>query len=456
QKISIKTLKGEQFEVEVEIDDEISVVKTKVTGVRADIPAARQKLIHAGKVLKDDATLRSSGVAENDFIVCMLTKEVAPKVSLPPSRAGRRALTMCSLPGSPPTPAPAPAVAPVPVSVAAPPTPATTAVAPPAPPAGKTTARTGAAPAAAPAAPAQFEDPAALQQLLDMGFPEQECRAALRAAFGNSGVAVEYLMSGIPPQVQQEQQQQQQAPSPGGVPAAPMGGAASGDALDGLRRHPQLNMLKRLVQENPAALGRVLEAIGQQNPELLQAIHADQPAFLALMNEPIVEEPAGGVAPAAGGLPDMGGAGAAGGMRNPAELLQMLMSLPEEMRGQASAALGMTPEQLQGFTQMLSSLPPDQLQQMMAGMGGAGGGGGGSGQNVIRLTEEEMASVTRLTELGFDQQDAAAAYLACDKNEALAANLLLEGWQAGGDGGDMMDMGGDGGDDFGGDDNMYS
>lgn len=272
-----------------------------------------------------------------------------------------------------------------------------------------------------------------------MGFPEEECRAALRAAFGNSGVAVEYLMNGIPPQVQQ---------SSGGASASVSG--TTGGSMDELRRHPQLNMLKRLVQENPAALGRVLEAIGQQSPQLLQAIHADQPAFLALMNEPIVEDRAESSQTPGGGLPGMGGAGAPGGMRNPAELLQMLMALPEETRGQAAASLGMTAEQLQGFTQMLSSLPPEQLQQMMAGMGG---GAGGAGANVIRLTEEEMASVTRLTELGFDQQDAAAAYLACDKNEALAANLLLEGWQAGGDGGDMMDMGGDG---FDGDDNMYS
>jgi UV excision repair protein RAD23 len=44
----------------------------------------------------------------------------------------------------------------------------------------------------------------------------------------------------------------------------------------------------------------------------------------------------------------------------------------------------------------------------------------------IRLNEEEMAAVDRLTEMGFDRADAAQAFLACDKNEALAANLLMD------------------------------
>ena len=79
------------------------------------------------------------------------------------------------------------------------------------------------------------------------------------------------------------------------------------------------------------------------------------------------------------------------------------------------------------------SMPPQALAQMAAQMGGAGGGGAGGaggappGGHVIQLTAEEMESVNRLTALGFDRNEAAQAFLACDKNEALAANLLMDG-----------------------------
>ncbi len=204
---------------------------------------------------------------------------------------------------------------------------------------------------------------------------------------------------------------------------------------------------------------QVLESIGKQNPALLQAIHANQAGFLALMNEPIVQQAAG--APAHqhhthqqqdgyGDEGDMDTDMGAGGMPNPLQLMQMLQQMPEAQRNQAAAQLGLSAEQLQQFTQMMATMSPQQLQQMMAGAGAGRAGGPGAG-NVIRLSEEEMASVNRLMELGFSQQDAAAAFLSCDKNEALAANLLLEGgWQGGA--GDDYEGGGDYGGDYGGDD----
>jgi hypothetical protein len=76
-----------------------------------------------------------------------------------------------------------------------------------------------------------------------MGFPESEARAALLASNGNPGVAIEFLMSGMP------------------IPAPPAA-QENPSELDQLRHHPQINHLRSLLQQNPEAIGQVLEAIG--------------------------------------------------------------------------------------------------------------------------------------------------------------------------------------------------
>ena len=45
---------------------------------------------------------------------------------------------------------------------------------------------------------------------------------------------------------------------------------------------------------------------------------------------------------------------------------------------------------------------------------------------VGNLPEEDEAAVTRLESLGFAREQAAEAYLACERNEMLAANFLMD------------------------------
>eukprot|EP00985_Skeletonema_marinoi_P029422 scaffold27810_cov153-Skeletonema_marinoi.AAC.2 len=432
---------------------------------KSELPAANMKLIHSGKVLKDDATIESCNIKPSDFLVVMIAK------------AKKTAAAAAAAPKEEVKPAAAPAAPTAAASTAAS---TTTTAAAPAPSA--TTTESSSA--------ADDEFPTeVINNLKALGFPESDCRACLRASNGNPDVAVEFLMNGIPP----------------GISAAAAAGSSSAGAssssattttgtgaLEALRHHPQFNDLKRLVQTNPNMLSAVLQQIGQQQPELLQAINANQAEFLQMMNEPVGTGGSGGSggavnpAPAAGANnnnPFSGSSGSSAaaasnagmppGMEalgNPAQLAAMLQSMPPQEQHAMASMMGMTVDQLQQTAQMISAMPQEQVQQymnmamqgaggpgmgglggMMGGAGGMGGGGGGAGAQVLRLSEEEMAAVNRLTEMGFDRAAAAQAYLACDKNEALAANLLMDGGFAD-FGDDGADMGGGGG---GGDDDMY-
>ena len=52
-------------------------MKEKIFAERSDFVVDRQKLIHSGKVLKDTSTVEEIGIKESEFLVCMVTKEVA-------------------------------------------------------------------------------------------------------------------------------------------------------------------------------------------------------------------------------------------------------------------------------------------------------------------------------------------------------------------------------------------
>jgi UV excision repair protein RAD23 len=57
-------------------------LKQKIQDSKPDFSVDKQKLIHSGKVLKDSQTIAEIGMKDTDFIVCMVSKEAAAKVSL--------------------------------------------------------------------------------------------------------------------------------------------------------------------------------------------------------------------------------------------------------------------------------------------------------------------------------------------------------------------------------------
>ncbi|KIX96792.1 uncharacterized protein Z520_07512 [Fonsecaea multimorphosa CBS 102226] len=372
-KLSFRDLKQQKFTIDAEPSDTIAQVKEKIAAEKG-WESSQQKLIYAGKVLADANTVESYKIEEKGFIVCMISK---PKTTPAPKS------------GSPSTPAPSTSTSTS--TPAAPVAPqsnqSTTASNQPSTP---TPAQSVAAPAAA-AGPG-FNDPSAflmggrneatIREMEAMGFPRPEIDRALRAAFFNPDRAIEYLLSGIPDNIQAEQRQatpgapaanpasppapQPAQPAPVAAPAgdepinlfeaaaqagrpaggrrAPAAAAGQGGAatnMDFLRNSPHFQQLRQFVQQQPAMLEPILQQLAEGNPELAQMIGSNQDQFLQLLAEDAQD-----------------------------------------------------------------TLPPGATQ--------------------IHVTEEERDAIERLCRLGFPRDQVIQAYFACDKNEELAANFLFE------------------------------
>lgn len=250
--IIIKTLKAQRHNLEVVLDQNVAALKTQIETQLSLGKAEAMKLIHHGKVLKDDQVLSSIGLKEGDFVVLMTTKK---KKAAKPAAA-----TTQPQPTQPPA-----------ASTSA--TQPSTSTAPPASTSSNTESSGAMSGASALVPPAQVND--AVRNLTGMGFPEPEVRAALAAAFNNPDRAVEYLINGIPESARQAVRPPQPAAPPTG--AAPSSGATGGTGAAppsmAMGGNAVANILQTLLQ-HPNLLNLVLQEINSFRPQEYQAIVA--------------------------------------------------------------------------------------------------------------------------------------------------------------------------------------
>ncbi|EHA22422.1 hypothetical protein CBS63078_5989 [Aspergillus niger] len=360
-KLTFKDLKQQKFVIDAEPSETVGQVKEKISKEKGwEVP--QLKLIYSGKILQDDKTIESYNIEEKGFIVCMVSKPKATSSGTSSQAPSTPSRAVTSTPAAPPAPAPS----------AASTTPAVPST--PSPAAAGTSQAQGSA----------FNDPSALlsgtqseavvAQMEAMGFARSDVNRAMRAAFFNPDRAIEYLLNGIPENIQQEQQQQaaaasapqsaapESAPSAGddepvnlfeaaaqagGQEGGGRGARAAGGAelpsLEFLRNNPHFQQLRQLVQQQPQMLEPILQQVAAGNPQIAQLIGQNEEQFLQLLSEEPDDDEA---------------------------------------------------------------LPPGTTQ--------------------IHVTEEERDAIERLCRLGFSRDLVIQAYFACDKNEELAANYLFE------------------------------
>ena len=365
---------------------DVGAVKAKVRESQGYGGEENVVLVHKGKVLTDDATLESVGVTEESFVVVMVQKpKAAPKPKPAPA-------------ATTPTPTPTTATAPTPATATATATPAAaveTATAPaPAAPAAETAsanATEGSAPAASgPGLVSGAELEAVVTQIMTMGFERDQVLKALRAAFNNPDRAVEYLLTGIP-----------EAPAAPEAPAP----AAQAEAMEAAMGQPPSvgGAAATPASIGAGALNLFPEGIpniegGQDGDGHMLDFLRDNPQFQAI--RVMVQG-------------------------NP-QILQPMLAELQRQNPQLYHLINANQEE---FLALLNEPLPDNIQEIMADFGGEGGvpelDGEGEGDVQIELTAEERNTVDRLVGLGFPLEICVEAYLACDKNEQLAANYLL-------------------------------
>ncbi|XP_057967276.1 ubiquitin receptor RAD23d-like isoform X2 [Malania oleifera] len=377
-KIFVKTLKGSHFEIEVKPEDTVTDVKKNIETVQGTeiYPAAQQMLIHQGKVLKDATTMDENKVAEGSFLVIMLTKNkvstsgASTAAAAPPPAPTSQVQPESS---SPPTLTQPSLASEVPVSAVGPPQSSPEPTPNVVPPASSESDVYG---QAASNLVAGNNLDGTIQQILDMGggsWDRETVVRALRAAYNNPERAVEYLYSGIPEQA--EIPPTPQAPASGQVANAPVQDPQPAVPSTGPNANPLDLFPQGLPSMGSNASAGTLDFL--RNSQQFQAFRAMVQANPQIL-QPMLQEL---------------------GKQNP-----HLMRLIQEHQADF---LRLINEPVEGEGNLLGQLASGMPQS-------------------VTVTPEEREAIERLEAMGFDRAIVLEVFFACNKNEELAANYLLD------------------------------
>lgn len=148
--------------------------------------------------------------------------------------------------------------------------------------------------------------------------------------------------------------------------------------LAALMQQPQFRQMQELIQQSPHLLSSTIEALAASDPEMYNFISESPDVFASALNHP----------PLTGSRIQSSRSSTTSGQQQ---------SRSEDQSSRAGAARNPAGRQ------------PPAVDQIL-----------------VDVTEHDKEAIERLKELGFSEYQALQAYMACDKDEQLAANLLFQ------------------------------
>jgi len=348
--VTFRTVSGSVYKIPVELQMNIGECKN-IIREKAGIPEGETiKMILKAKVLEDSTTIESMNLQPRDFIIVHVqtAKKAAPAPApVPPTPVA----PVAPAPVAPVPVAPAPVIPPRPAPVIPEPGRRTGPVSEPLPEIPQTAPRGDQA--------VDENSPeflAAIDQLVEIGYPKTDCVAALKAAMGDPNMAAHFLETGELPSDEDQRAFRQNQDS--------------------------IRQMRTILESQPDKLIDIIQLIESNSPESGIIFRAHPELLLEhLRLDPSKFDLASIKSTAPPGVPSL-----------------------EEIRmgGQPRNAPQTRPQNPR------SPPPADPMSGIMS-----------------QFSEAEKESITRLVELGFDKGTVIQVFLACDKNENIAANCLL-------------------------------
>ncbi|KAF4083171.1 hypothetical protein AMELA_G00136950 [Ameiurus melas] len=459
--ITLKTLQQQTFKIQIDEELTVRALKEKIESEKGQdaYPIAGQKLIYAGKILNDDVPLKEYKIEEKNFVVVMVTKPkpaAPPVVPIPLPDLSPQSLSIPAPPPSAPAapePTPTSATAAVPTTTTAP-APTVTTTAAPAPtvtttaaPAPTITPTTAPAPTVIPAsapAPVPTPTPGLVEPAQSVEPPANPATAPPAAAPAASVESAETECASS--QAASADQPQRAEPEQPSNPTAALSAASIMDEL-GLLEEAASILVTGQAYEN---LVTEIMSMGYEREQVVAALRAsfnnpDRAVEYLLMGIPVepeqpIQEAVRPAEETERPQPPPAATGATPSQAPPtsANPLEFLRNQPQFQ--QMRQIIQQNPALLPALLQQLGRDNPQLLQQItqhqerfvqmlnepLGGEAEAAEAQGAPHTNYIQVTQQEKEAIERLKALGFPEGLVIQAYFACEKNENLAANFLLQ------------------------------